>query len=72
MNIQLLNLMCSEQKLEWSEGHEKELKVLTWPSNFQDPNPIEHPWDVVDKQVQTIDAPPRNKQCGVKNTYLVV
>ncbi|KAK3510120.1 hypothetical protein QTP70_026836, partial [Hemibagrus guttatus] len=36
--------------------------VLTWPPNSSDLNPIEHLWDVLDKQVQSVEAPPRYLQ----------
>ncbi|KAM8934144.1 chemerin-like receptor 2 [Pelodytes ibericus] len=36
--------------LEWFDEH-NEFKVLTWPPNSPDLNPIEHHWDVLDKQV---------------------
>ncbi|XP_066556920.1 uncharacterized protein sergef isoform X2 [Amia ocellicauda] len=39
-----------------------EFKVLTWPPNSPDLNPIEHLWDVLDKQVRSMEAPPRNLQ----------
>ncbi|KAK3531527.1 hypothetical protein QTP70_024910, partial [Hemibagrus guttatus] len=32
------------------EEHEKEFKVLTWPLNSPNPNPIKHLWNVLDKQ----------------------
>ena len=35
---------------EWFEKHNKEFKVLTWP----DLNPMEHLWDVLNKQVWSI------------------
>ena len=39
-----------------------EFKVLTWPPNSPDLNPIEHLWDVLKKQVRSMEAPPRNLQ----------
>ncbi|KAK3520813.1 hypothetical protein QTP70_032379, partial [Hemibagrus guttatus] len=38
------------------------IEVLTWPPNSPDLNPIEHLWDVLDKQVQSLEAPPHNIQ----------
>ena len=39
-----------------------ELEVLTRPPNSPDLNPMEHLWDVLDKQVRSTEAPPRNLQ----------
>ena len=36
---------------EWFEEHNKEFEVMTWPPNSPDLNPLEHLWDVLDKQV---------------------
>ncbi|KAK3556871.1 hypothetical protein QTP70_022374 [Hemibagrus guttatus] len=36
--------------------------MLNWPQNSPDFNPIEHLWDVLDKQVRSMEAPPRNLQ----------
>ena len=46
---------------EWFEEHD-EFKVLAWPLSSPDLNLIEHLGDVLDKQVQSIEAPPRNSQ----------
>ncbi|KAF7640777.1 hypothetical protein LDENG_00015010, partial [Lucifuga dentata] len=43
---------------EWFEEHDKEFKVLTWPPNSPDLNPIEHLWDVMEKQVRSMEVPP--------------
>ncbi|KAK3559853.1 hypothetical protein QTP86_021422 [Hemibagrus guttatus] len=37
-------------------------KVLTWPPNSPDLNPMQHLWDVLDKQVRSMETPPRNLQ----------
>ncbi|KAF7641916.1 hypothetical protein LDENG_00268470 [Lucifuga dentata] len=47
---------------ELFEEHEKEFKVLTWPPNSPDLNPIQHLWDVLEKQVRSMEVPPRNLQ----------
>uniref|UniRef100_A0AAY5KPB9 Tc1-like transposase DDE domain-containing protein n=1 Tax=Esox lucius TaxID=8010 RepID=A0AAY5KPB9_ESOLU len=47
---------------EWFEEHDEEFKVLPWPPNSPDLNPIEHLWDVLDQQVRSTPAPPRNLQ----------
>uniref|UniRef100_A0A671S3R2 Integrin alpha-5-like n=1 Tax=Sinocyclocheilus anshuiensis TaxID=1608454 RepID=A0A671S3R2_9TELE len=47
---------------EWFEEHNNEFEVLTWPPNSPDLNPIEHLWDMLNKQVRSMEAPPRNLQ----------
>ena len=47
---------------EWFEEHNRKFRVLTWPPNSPDLNPIEHLWDVLDKQVRSMEASPRNFQ----------
>ncbi|KAK3511175.1 hypothetical protein QTP70_032220, partial [Hemibagrus guttatus] len=37
-------------------------EVFTWPPNSPDLSPITHLWDVLDKQVHSMEAPPRNLQ----------
>ncbi|KAK3518727.1 hypothetical protein QTP70_009665 [Hemibagrus guttatus] len=56
------NAPCHTAKMvqEWFEDHDKEFKVLTWPPNSPDLNPIEHLWDALDTQVRSMKAPPRN------------
>ncbi|KAK3523760.1 hypothetical protein QTP70_009232 [Hemibagrus guttatus] len=51
------NAPCHKAKMgqEWFE-------VLTWPPNSPDLNPIHHLWDALDKQVRSMEAPPRNLQ----------
>ncbi|KAK3557213.1 hypothetical protein QTP70_026124, partial [Hemibagrus guttatus] len=47
------NAPCHKAKMvqEWFDEHNNEFEVLTWPPNSPDLNPIEHLWDVLDKQV---------------------
>uniref|UniRef100_A0AAY5KFW1 Tc1-like transposase DDE domain-containing protein n=1 Tax=Esox lucius TaxID=8010 RepID=A0AAY5KFW1_ESOLU len=47
---------------EWFGEHKNKFKVLTRPPNSPDLNPIEHLCDVLDKQVQSTEAPPHNLQ----------
>ncbi|KAK3555109.1 hypothetical protein QTP86_010065 [Hemibagrus guttatus] len=51
------NAPCHKAKMgqEWFE-------VLTWPPNSPDLNPIHHLWDALDKQVRSMEVPPRNLQ----------
>ncbi|KAK3556264.1 hypothetical protein QTP70_007073 [Hemibagrus guttatus] len=45
---------------EWFDEHNNEFEVLTWPSNSPDLNLIEHLWDVLDRTVRSMEAPPQN------------
>ncbi|KAK3563503.1 hypothetical protein QTP86_030370 [Hemibagrus guttatus] len=43
---------CHKAKMlqEWFDEHNNQFEVLTWPPNSPDLNPIQHLWDVPDKQ----------------------
>uniref|UniRef100_A0A8P4K6M0 Transposable element Tc1 transposase n=1 Tax=Dicentrarchus labrax TaxID=13489 RepID=A0A8P4K6M0_DICLA len=58
------NVPCHKAKMvqEWFVEHNNEFKVLTWPPDSPDLNPMEHLWDVLDKQVRSMEAPPNNLQ----------
>ena len=58
------NTPCKKTNMfqEWFEEHNNKFEVLTWPPNSPDLNPIEHLWDVLDKQIQSMEAPPCNIQ----------
>ena len=58
------NAPCHKAKMvqESFEEPNNEFEVLAWPPNSLDLNPVEHLWDVLDKQVQSMEAPPRNLQ----------
>ncbi|KAK3525649.1 hypothetical protein QTP70_002558 [Hemibagrus guttatus] len=47
---------------EWFDEHNNQFEVLTWPPNSPDLNPIQHLWDVLNKQLRSMEAPPRNLQ----------
>ncbi len=34
--------------------------MLPWPKNYPCLNPIDHLWDVLDQQIQSMEAPPFN------------
>ncbi|KAK3519523.1 hypothetical protein QTP70_033853, partial [Hemibagrus guttatus] len=55
------NAPCHKAKIiqEWFDEHNNEFDVLTWPPNSPDLNPIEHLRNVLDKQVQSMEAPSR-------------
>uniref|UniRef100_A0A8C9W1L9 Tc1-like transposase DDE domain-containing protein n=1 Tax=Scleropages formosus TaxID=113540 RepID=A0A8C9W1L9_SCLFO len=46
--------------------HPPLFKVLTWPPNFPDLNPIEYLLDALEKQAQSMEAPP----CNLKDLLL--
>ncbi|KAK3526203.1 hypothetical protein QTP70_017761, partial [Hemibagrus guttatus] len=58
------NVPCHKAKMvqEWFDEHNNRFEVLTWPPNSPDLNLIEHLWDVLDKQVRSMEAPPHNLQ----------
>merc|ERR1711980_5436 len=47
---------------EQFEEHNNQFVVSPWPPNSPDLNPMEHLWDVLDKQVRSMEAPPHNLQ----------
>ncbi|MCI4389581.1 hypothetical protein PGIGA_G00099830 [Pangasianodon gigas] len=47
---------------EWFEEYDQEFKVLTWPPDSPDLNPVEHLWDMLDKQVRSMEAQTLNLQ----------
>ncbi|KAK3525669.1 hypothetical protein QTP70_004315 [Hemibagrus guttatus] len=56
------NAQCHKAKMvqEWFDKQNNQFEVLTWPPNSPDLNPIQHLWDVLDKQVRSMEAPPHN------------
>ncbi|KAK3571512.1 hypothetical protein QTP86_012861 [Hemibagrus guttatus] len=52
------NAPCHKAKMvqEWFDDYNKEFEVLTRPPNSTDLNSIEHLWDVLDKQVRSMEA----------------
>ncbi|KAK3505622.1 hypothetical protein QTP70_021284 [Hemibagrus guttatus] len=55
---------CHKVKMvhEWFYEHTNQFEVLTWPPNSPDLNPVKHLWDVLDKQVRSMEAPLHNLQ----------
>ncbi len=45
---------------EWFLEHDNEFTLLKWPPQSPDLNPIEHPWDVVEREIRIMDVQPTN------------
>uniref|UniRef100_A0A3Q1K3H4 Uncharacterized protein n=1 Tax=Anabas testudineus TaxID=64144 RepID=A0A3Q1K3H4_ANATE len=62
--LQQDNAPCNSTTIgqEWFEEHDKELQMLPWPSNSPDLNLIDHLWDMLETQVQSVEAPPCSLQ----------
>ncbi|KAK3553900.1 hypothetical protein QTP70_012922 [Hemibagrus guttatus] len=58
------NAPCHKAKMlqEWFDEHNNEFEELTPPPNSPDLNPIERLWDVLDKQVPSMEAQSLNLQ----------
>lgn len=41
-------------------GHNNEFSMLKSPLQSQDPNPIEHRWDVLERVIRILDVQPTN------------
>ncbi|KAL0201441.1 hypothetical protein M9458_004628, partial [Cirrhinus mrigala] len=54
--------VCANLVANYKKRLNYEFEVLTWPPNSPDLNPIEHQWDVLNKQIQSMEASPRNLQ----------
>ncbi len=47
---------------DWFLVHDNEFTLLKWPPQSPDLNPIEHIWDVVEREIHIIDVQPTNLQ----------
>jgi len=56
------NAPCHKTRIisNWLLEHVNELTVLKWPPQSPDLNPIEHLWDVVERELCALDVHPTN------------
>ncbi len=47
---------------DWFFEHDNEFTLLKWPPQSPNLNPIEHLWDVVEREIRIMDVQPTNLQ----------
>ncbi len=47
---------------DWFFKHDNEFTLLKWPPQSLDLNPIEHLWDVMEREIHIMDVQPTNLQ----------
>ncbi len=58
------NAPCHKAQIisDWFLEHDNEFTLLKWPPQSPDPNPIEHLWDAVEREIRIMDVQPTNLQ----------
>ncbi len=56
------NAPCHKAQIisDWFLEHDNEFTLLKWPPQSLDLNPIEHLWDVVEREIRIMDVQPTN------------
>ncbi len=58
------NAPCHKAQIisDWFLEHDNEFTLLKWPPQSPDLSPIEHLWDVVEREIHIMDVQPTNLQ----------